>query len=119
MFVHRAASLNAFTLGELKCVLCVCDLTLQRFLGREGSGQRRGLSEAEAELCNVQSIHISSDHLLPAGSLALSWCPLSPPIFVYHGEVDLCRLHLEELGSVGETQQQMGWGWGCGWGCRR
>lgn len=33
---------------------------------------------------------------------------LSFPLFVYHIEVDLCRLHLVELGGVGEIQQLTG-----------
>lgn len=54
----------------------------------------------------MQSIHISSDHWLPRGFRS----PLLPfphffPLFVYHIEVDLCRLHLAELGGVGDLQQ--------------
>lgn len=63
--------------------------------------------------CNTQSIHISSDHWLPPGLLSLP--PSSSlslarsfPLFVYHVEVDLCRLHLAELGGVGEIQQLEG-----------
>lgn len=41
--------------------------------------------------------------LSPLPSLSLSF-----PLFVYHVEVDLCRLHLAELGGVGEIQQLKG-----------
>lgn len=74
------------------------------------------LSGSQPAICSPSTLVLITGcleaSLLTSRLPSFSYIPLSLslsfPLFVYHIKVDLCRLHLAELGGVGEIQQLTG-----------